>query len=296
MKPGASKRTAASLLLFASLGCAVTDYSPWPGHKTQGEAKLLFQEIAFTGIDPKLDGTYSYSVSYDHSNVPIGAFPGAITITSYHNNGGTIAPSGVALPPAFNPDGFADRLGNLNGEYGSYNSFPPWTQDQRWGKYFVSVDTEGDCQFLANVKQDNSGSPFGPGVALCFNAPSEETGEIVELESFASLDNLIGRIWEGSLSNNFTMTVNGVSFNGSEHAMTNPFVVNIKHTGFRPSTLAVNFTTASGKELLQAILNGTSDRAPTRIAMRFSGGLKLALPRSWQVAFNHAVLRKALGQ
>jgi hypothetical protein len=282
-------------LCLCSLGCAITDYSPWPGHKTQGEAKLLFQEIAFTGIDPTLDGTYSYSVSYDHSNVPLGAFPGSITITSYHNNGGTITASGAVLPPAFNPDGLADRLGSLSGEYGSYNFFPPWTPDQRWGRYFVSVDTDGDCQFFANVKQDNSGSPFGPGLALCFGAPSEETGEVVELEKFASLDNLLGRIWDGSLSNNFTMTVAGVSFNGAEHAMTNTFTVGLKHTGFRPTALAVDFTQGAGKELLQAILNGTTDKAPTRIGMRFAGGLKLNLPQSWKVAFNHAVIRKALG-
>ena len=184
----------------------------------------------------------------------------------------------------------------MSGEYGSYNFFPPWTPDQRWGKYFVSVDTDGDCQFFDNVKQDYSGSASGPGVALCFNAPGEETGEVVELEKFASLDNLFGRIWNGSLSNSFTMTVTAISFNGSEHAMTNPFTVALKHTGLRPTTLAVNFTTASGKELLQSILNGTVDKAPNRLALRFDGGLKISLPQSWQVAFNHAVIRKALGQ
>lgn len=289
------KTIACCLLLPASLGCAITDYSPWPGHKTQGEAKLVFQEIAFTGIDPLLDGTYSYSVSYNHSNVPLGAFPGSITITSYHNNGGTITPAGAVLPPAFNPDGFADRLGTLAGNFGSYNFFPPWTQDQRWGPYFVSVDTDGDCQFFANVKQDLSGSAFGPGLALCFNAPSEETGEVVELESFASLDNLFGRIWDGSLANSFNLTVTSVSFNGKEHVMAAPFSVGMKHTGLRPSTLAVDFRNGAGKELLQTILNTTTDKAGTRLAFKFQGGLKISLPQSWQVAFNHAVIRKALG-
>jgi len=287
--------------VILSFGCAITDYSPWPGHKTQGEAKLLFQEIAFTGVDQKLDGTYAYSVSYDHSNIPIGAFP-TITINSYHNNGGIIVPdstgwpNGTALPPAFNPDGIADRLGNLSGEYGSYFFFPPWTKDQKWGKFFVSVDTDGDCQFFNNVKQDLSGSSTGPGLALCFNAPSEEVGDIVELEDFKSLDALFGRIWAGSLGNAFTMSLTAISFNGSEHKMVSPLSLAMKSTGMRPSTLAIDFRTSAGKELLQSILNGTVDRAPTSISLSFSGGLKFNLPASWQVAFNHSTIRKALGQ
>ena len=128
------KACLAFAIVILSFGCAITDYSPWPGHNTQGEAKLLFDEVAFTGFDQQLDGTYSYSVSYDHSSIPIGAFPKTV-ITSYHNNGATIVPNaagwpnGTALPAAFNPDGMADRVGNLSGEYGSYNFFPPWSKE-----------------------------------------------------------------------------------------------------------------------------------------------------------------------
>lgn len=289
------------LILLSQLGCAITDYSPWPGHKTQGEAKLVFQEIAFTGLDQSLDGTYAYSVNYDHSSIPIGAFP-RITITSWHNNGGTIVPNalgwpnGTALPPAFNPDGLADRTGNLNGEFGSFFFIPPWSKDAKWGKFFVSVDTDGDCQFFANVKQDFSGSPLGPALAECLDAPLEEVGDIVELESFKSLDDLLGRIWDGSLASSFTLSVTSVSLNGAEHQMINPFSVSMKTTGLRPSTVAMDFRTAAGKELLQSVLNGTVDKAPTSISLSFAGGLRFNFPSSLKVAFNHAVIRRALGQ
>ena len=52
----------------------------------------------------------------------------------------------------------------------------------------------------------------------------------------------------------------------------------------------------AGKELLQAILNNTVDGAPTRLSLAFSGGLQLSLPQPWQLAFNHAAIKRALGQ
>jgi hypothetical protein len=283
------------LILLTQLGCAITDYEPWPGHKTQGEAKLLFDEVAFTGFDPQLDGTYAYSVNYDHSSIPVGAFP-RITITSWHNNGGTIV-NGVASPPAFNPDGLADRTGNLTNEFGSFFFVPPWTKDAKWGKFFVAVDTDGDCQLFDNITQDFSGSPTGPGIALCFSGAQEETGDIVELESFKSLDQLVGRIWDGSLGNAFNLSLTSVAFaGGGEHKMINPLSLAMKSTGLRPSTVALDFRTAAGKEFLQSVLNGTVDRAPTSISMSFSGGLRFNLPSTWKVAFNHAAIRRALGQ
>jgi hypothetical protein len=286
------------LLAFMILpsGCAITDYSPWPGHKTQGDAKLWGAETSFAGIHPKLDGTYAYSVSYDHSNIPIGAFP-RITITSWHNNGFTFQADGTLLPPAFNPDGFVDRPGDLTGKFGTYFVLPPWTRDQKWGKFFIAVDTDGDCQFFNNITQDFSGSPSGPMQALCLNLPREEIGEIVELEDFASLDDLFGRIWDGTLGNAFTMNVTAISFNGGGgYQMINPLSVAMKSNGLRPSTFAVDFSTAAGKELLQSILNNTVDQAPNTISLSFSGGLKFNLPAAYQIAFNHAVIRTALGQ
>ena len=278
-------------LVVFPLGCAITDYAPWSGHHSSGEAKLLFDEIAFNGFDPKLDGTYAYTVTYDDSNTPTGGFP-TITITSYHNNGFT-----GTNPPAFDPDGLADRTGvDMNGRYAPYNFFPPWSKDQKWGKYFVSVDTQFGCQFFANIKQDYSKSTTGPGIALCFNNAQEETADIQELEDFAGLDSLFGRIWAGTLARTFTMNLTAVSFNGSQYPMTNALSLGLKSTGLRPSTLAVDLRSDAGKELLQAILNNTVDLAPTRLSLSFSGGLQVTLPQPWQVAFNHAAIRRALGQ
>ena len=43
--------------------------------------------------------------------------------------------------------------------FGSFFFIPPWTKDAKWGKFFVAVDTDGDCQFFDNITQDFSGSP-----------------------------------------------------------------------------------------------------------------------------------------
>ena len=93
------------------------------------------------------------------------------------------------------------------------------------------------------------------------------------------------------------MNLSAISFNGAPSVnLTNALSVAMKSTGMRPSTVALDFRTAAGKELLQSILNGTVDRAPTSISMTFGGGLRFNLPSTWKVAFNHAVIRRALGQ
>ena len=271
------------------LGCAITDYAPWTGHHTSGEAKLVFDEIAFSGFDPRLDGTYAYTVVYDDSNTPAAGYPN-ITINSYHNNGfvGT-------NPPAFDPDGLADRTGvDMQGRYAPYSFFPPWSKDQKWGKIFVSVDSQIGCQFFTNIKQDYSKSAFGPATALCFTAAQEETADIQELEDFSSLDSMISQIWAGTLAKNFTVNVKAISFNGSVYTMTNALSVAMKSTALRPSTMAIDLSGAAGKELLQAVLNSTVDHAPTRLALSFTGGLSLNLPQAWQISFNHAAIRRAL--
>ena len=78
--------------------------------------------------------------------------------------------------------------------------------------------------------------------------------------------------------------------------MASPLKLAMKSVGLRPNGLAINFKTPGGKELLQSILNSTVDRAGNKVSLRFSGGLKLGLPSSWRVAFNHAAIRRALGQ
>jgi hypothetical protein len=278
-------------LVIYPLGCAITDYQPWTGHHTSGEARLWGFEIAAKTGDPRLDGTYTYTVTYDDSNTPAGGFA-TTTITTYHNNGfvGT-------NPPAFDPDGIADRTGvDINGRYASYSFFPPWTKDQKWGKYFVAVDTQFGCQFGDNIKQDYSRSTSGLLTMLCINGGSEEVADIQELEDFKGLDDLFARIWAGTLAKNFTMNLTVVTFNGVQYPMNSALSLAMKNTGLRPSTIAVDLTTPAGKEFLNAILNYTTDKAPTSLGLEFSGGMTLNLPQSWKVAFNHAAIRKVLGQ
>jgi hypothetical protein len=272
-------------------GCAITDYVPWSNHNTSNSAKLWGDDIAFSGFDPQLDGTYSYAVSYNDTGLLPNVSP-TMTITSYWNSG-----FANGTQPAFNPDGIVNRDGDdIGGHYASFSTFPPFTKDRKWAKYFVSTDVDMfNCGFDVNLKQDFSKSQFGPGVFLCFGAAQEETdNHITELESFASLDDLFSRIWAGTLKKSFTLNITSLTVNGTTYTMSNPLAVGMVHNSVRPATLKVDLSGAAGKEFLAQILANTVDKQPATLSLGFSGGLKVSLPSAWKLAFNHAAIQKAL--
>lgn len=282
------------LMAFA-VGCAITDYAGWAKHQTSGEAKLWGSDTATRSGDPTDSGTFNYTVQYNcrddaNSGVRCGPNGGPYTITTYRNDGF----STPSKPAAFSWDGIVDRDGgDLEGRYGSPTP-PPFTPTEKWHKALVAVDSASGCQFSANIKQQFRG--FNPGILLCFGGPQEEVdNNNLSLESFGSLDDLMSQIWSNSLNSSFTGSVVSVEINGNTTTLVNSAVGSASHNGTRAFGGNVDVTTAGAKEVIQAILNSTTDEAPvSSLSVTFGGGMTLRLPSNMIVAFDHDVLRGLL--
>jgi hypothetical protein len=251
-------------------GCAITDYDGIAAHNTSAEAKLWGIEISFTGTgDPLLDGTYIYTVKYSRANNPLDP----VTITSYRN----------PVPSSFSRDGLVDRDGDdvqgRGGVLGGKNNVA-----------YVSIDkTIGNCEFFDNITQTKT-SPAA--IALC-DTVEEEIDKDLELQaSFSSWDDMINQIWAGTLQGKFNLMLASFDVNGLNVPLTNHFKIESNANGFRPATVRIGVNTTAGKELINAILNNTQNKQPVSLKLNFEGGMSIALPSGFKVAFNHDVLLK----
>jgi hypothetical protein len=285
------------LMAFA-VGCAISDYTGWAKHKTAGESALWGSDTATKAMTDADSGTFNYTVKYDCANNPnVGTRctgGGPYTITTYRNPGFSTFPAPPHAQPAFSWYGIVDRDGNnINGRYGS-NTPPPFNPIEKFEKWWVYFDSADGCQFFPNQKQNFSGGQ--PGILLCFLAPWEEvTGVNQSLENFKNLDNLASQIWSGTVGSPFTMSVTSVTINGTTTNLNNPAAAGLSQNGIRAFGGNVDLTSPGGKELINAILNSTTDKAPvTNMTVTFSGGLTVTQPANVSVAFDHQVLRSLL--
>jgi hypothetical protein len=284
-----------ALMTFA-VGCAISDYTGWAKHKTAGESALWGSDTATRSANDADSGTFNYTVKYDCSgnlNAGTRCVGGNYTITTYRNPGFSTFPNPPHGQPAFSWYGIVDRDGNnINGRYGSPTP-PPFNPTEKFGRWWVYVDSADGCQFQANQKQNFSGGQ--PGILLCILAPFEEvTGVNQSLENFSSLDDLSSQIWSNGLGSTFSMNVTAVDINGIHTDLVNPASAGLNQNGFRALGMSYDATSAGAKELIQAILNSTTDGAPANVSVTFSGGLKVSQPANVSVAFNHSVLRSLL--
>jgi hypothetical protein len=258
----------AAMAMFSG-GCAITDYDGVPGHQTASEAKLWGTEISFLTGDPNLDGTYSYTVKYDNR----GGRDSRMKIISYRN----------PVPSSFSRDGVVDRDGDdVQGRTGTLGG--------SFQTQYVAVDPAPDCQFAANVTQDHSGVPGGPPISLCATI-NEEIDKDLDLQAdFASLDDLLGKIWSGAVSGGFTLELQGLTLNGVDVPLPQVISFGAQSNGLRPIGLTIDLTQPGGKDLIRTILNHTSDGVPTSVGLSFSGGMRMDLPGQIKVAFNHDAL------
>lgn len=253
-------------LALVAAGCALTDYDGHAGHKTSAEAKLFGQEISFSGFGEDFDGTYSYTVKYDHR---LGR--GNVTISSYRN----------PVVSSFSRDGVVDRDGDdVQGHSGDAGG--------TFATRFVAVDSAPGCQFDANLTQDKSA--LGPGVFAC------NTGALEEIDdrdfslnaSFSGLDDLIGQILSGSLSGSFDLELTSLSINGVSHPV-GPVVIGAQTAVTRPTGFVIE-NQPGVASLIQTLLDNTGHMQPVSLGLGFNGGLAVNLPTRFQVAFDHDVL------
>lgn len=268
----------ALLAMFAVvMGCAITDYNPYPGHKTTGEAKLAATEIAFDGFGYGWDGTFAYTVKYDNTG---GALLGGVNIYTYHN----------PVFSSFTREGQIDvdgdyvqgRSGVLGGKF-----LPYWTAID----YTLQDSSGAGCEFDANLTYDHS--PFGPGVVQCWYSPDEEFDADHELvAAFDNLDTMFKSIWSGVTGSPFDIEITGIRLDG----MTRPvdqFPVTVEHAYNRPFRYRV--TNGPGvRSMLQAILDNTEHMVPVQLGFTANSSLSFDLPANMKVAFNHVAIRNVL--
>ena len=155
------------------------------------------------------------------------------------------------------------------------------------------TDPAADCQFFANNIQSHGGAPE-PLAALCATT-NEEIDRDLELQaSFSSFGNVIDQIWSGAVSGNFTAELTGVRLGATNVTLSQPLSIGARSNGIRPSRIRVDLTGAAGHELLQTILNNTTDGVPVSLRLNFAGGMAIDLPNGMEVAFNHDALGSLL--
>lgn len=251
---------------LVTAGCAISDYDGFDKHQTQSEAKLWGQEIAFDlGPNDPLTGTYSYTVKYDNR----GGRDANLKIVTYRN----------PVAGSFSRDGLIDRDGDdIQGRSGDLGG----TFHTQW----TAVDSAVGCQFDPNVQVP--GNNPAPLVLLCVTGALEEVDKDLDLQAtFTSLGDLVEKIWSGALGGGFTAEITSVKLGGNEVSLSSPVVLSAKSNGTRPFALAVDLKGAGGAALVQAILDNTSDGVPVPVGFGFSGGMKVNVPASLTVAFNH---------
>lgn len=269
--------TLVGLVAFA-IGCAVTDYPGIPSHKTQAGARFWGSEVAFSGFGAN-DGTYSYGAGYDSTK------PGySVRIDSLRN----------PVFGAFSRDGIVDRdLEDTKGKRGSLTLVPA-TPAGRFGEGFIAVDpTPGvPCEFFSNITQNHTGGP--PLLALCFSSFNEEVDSDQDLQaSFGGIDDVLNKIWSGTLQGSFTAQITSININGTEIGLVQPASIGASTAPWRPT--AITFTNSAGvKEILNDILLNTTSGAGNRISFTLDGGARISLPASMSVAFDHNAIRNVL--
>lgn len=267
--------------IAALLSACVTDYTGWPEHQTESEAKLWGQEVAASMGDPSVDGTFVPTVRYDCRGDGQDC---TYNLTTYRN----------PVFGAFSRDGIVDRDGDeIQGRAGSLAAAPADPQGQFQPAY-TWVDTDySDCQFFDNLKQNFL--KFDPAVAVCFTAPVEEIDKDLDLqEEFGSLGDLFSQIWSGALNDSFTLELTAVKLDGTSIPLENSVTIEASHNGIRPHSIAIDLTTPGGQELIQAILDNTQHGVPVSVGASFAGGMQVDLPSITVFAFDHDVLSAAL--
>lgn len=269
MKRNCMLSACVAAMALLSGGCAITDYEGHDGHQTAAEAKLFATEISFSGTgDPKLDGTYAYTVKYNNR----GGRDANLAIYTYRN----------PVVSSFSRDGQIDRDGDdVGGRSGILGGtfLPQWTV----------TDPLPDCQFFANRIQSHGGAP-SPPIALC-EVVLEEIDKDLELQaSFGSVGDLLGQIWTGALDSGFTAELTGVTLGGVEVPLSQALAVNAKANGIRPTQISVDLGSPGGQALVQALLANTADGVPTTLGLNFAGGMSVNLPSHLNAVFNHGTL------
>ena len=277
--------TAFALIGVFSAACAVTDYVGYRGHATDFEAKMMGVEYAFSGFGAESDGTYSYTVAYDWTDVNA---PSEILIRAYRN----------PVSGAFSNDGAVTQDGDVvrfqAGDLSLDHSpaIPAGRYDRQW-KY---IDNAPGCQFSDNFVATDENNPITPVVSICYNAPVQEGDRKNRSlqDSWASIDALANHVMAVEPGTPLTLEMTSIELNGTVVALDNSAEIFAVAQGTRLGGLMLDGSTPGGQDLIKAILDTTEDGLPADIKVTFTGGMEFSLPSNMTVAFHHDRLFESL--
>jgi len=273
------KLFAGAFTLLAA-GCGYSDYPGHPGHKTHTEAYVPAWGTVISGWDADWDGTYVYTVEYDHQKWMKKNYQFDVKITSYRN---LVEGSNPHRPNVFpSGAGFEGATGFAGGTFSSY-----------WIAHDMDPNTEGyEDNFDQSQPLDSEGNWIAPGLVLASTAPEQEV-DGYDWDLQAGIQNasaLLGSIISnGGSINGLNLGVNAISLDGQKHNV-DIFNVGFSHNGGQNQVLIKN--QPSAKMLINTILENTSDMKPVNLVLHFDNGMDVATPKGLSVMFNHKVLAK----
>jgi hypothetical protein len=270
----------AGTLTLLAAGCTYSDYPGHPGHKTYKEAYVPSWGTVISGWDENWDGTYVYTVKYNHQKWMKRNYKFDVKITSYRN---PVKNSNPHRPNIFpSGTGFSGATGFSGGTFSPY-----WVTNDRDPKVVGGMLNMDKSQPL-----DSQGKWISPGMLLVSDIPKQEVDAYDwDLQSgFKNASQLLGSIIaNGGSLENLDLGINALTI-GQEKFTITPFTIGFSINGSQNQILIKNQPAA--KPLIKVILENTPNMKPVKLVLHFENGMEIATPKGLSVMFNHKALEK----
>ncbi len=270
---------ASTTLLVAS--CGYSDYPGHPAHNTHTEAYVPAWNTVISGYDEYWDGTYVYTVDYNHQKWMKDSYQFDVKITSYRN---VVQNSYPHRPDVFpSGAGFEGATGFAGGTFASH-----------WIANDMDADVDGGLDnFDQSQPLDADGNWVEPGLILVSSVPEQEIDAYDwDLQSnIKNASQLLGSIIEnGGSINGLNLGLNAVTLNNQKFAI-ETFNIGFSTNGGGQNEILIKNQPAS-KSLIKTILANTPDLKKVELKLHFDNGMEVAMPKGLAVMFNHKALAK----
>ncbi|MGB0494884.1 MAG: hypothetical protein ACPGJI_00910 [Kangiellaceae bacterium] len=273
------KLFAGAFTLLAA-GCGYSDYSGHPGHTTHTEAYVPAWGTVISDWDEDWDGTYVYTVDYDHQKWMKKNFQFDIKITAYRNE---VLNSNISRPNIFpSGAGFEGATGFAGGTYSSY-----------WIAHDMDPNSDGgEANFDQSQPLDADGNWIAPGLILIADAPEQEVdGYDWDLQTgiknaSAMLSSIIAN---GGSIEGLSLGLNAISLNNQKF---NIDTFNVGFSSIKGQNQILIKRQPSAKMMIKTILDNTPDMKRVDLVLHFDNGMDVATPKGLAVMFNHKALAK----
>ncbi|WP_251357948.1 hypothetical protein [Kangiella sp. TOML190] len=266
-------------------GCGYSDYVGHPGHKTQKEAHLNNIRVTIVEYEDDWNGSYVYSAKYNNRNWQKPNFQFKNTIQTYRNE---VVNSAASRPGVFtDADYFNKATGFSGGQY---------------LKYWKAIDTDPDADgFIDNFDQsaplNADGEWIEPFLIIAIAEPEVEIDSFdwdlqSQVKNATELFNAL--VQNGGNLNGLELNINAIKFDRNKVDVA-PYKISVDING--TNNLGVLFRNqASSDDVMQAILDNTTDLQPVDLELYFDNGMSIKIPEKFKVVFNHKVVSKFINE